>query len=93
MQARRRREASTLSDWPYLSLLAVYRETPVLEAAQEGVRLDDAALEEAKVLFLMSPGGGEALDAQRRARTMGTVMGVAAFARCAPFPRRTPDPD
>ncbi|GAA6049098.1 hypothetical protein JCM3770_003885 [Rhodotorula araucariae] len=81
MQTRRRREASTLSDWPHLSLLAVYRETAILDDAQQGAELDDAALEEAKVLFLASPGGGEAFDARRRARMMGTVIGVAAFAR------------
>ncbi|GAA5902156.1 hypothetical protein JCM8208_002491 [Rhodotorula glutinis] len=81
MQPRRRREASTQSEWPRLSLLAIYSETPILAEADEGARLDDAALEAAKVLCLVSPGGGEALEGARRGRVMGTVMGVAAFAR------------
>ncbi|GAA5841747.1 hypothetical protein JCM9279_003091 [Rhodotorula babjevae] len=81
MQPRRRREASTQSEWPQLSLLAVYRETPVLSEADKGARLDDAALEAAKVLCLVSPGSDEALEGARRGRVMGTVMGVAAFAR------------
>lgn len=86
MQPRRRREASTQSEWPQLSLLAVYSETPVLAEADKGVRLDDAALEAAKVLCLVSPGGEEVLEGARRGRVMGTVMGVAAFARCVPPP-------
>ncbi|GAA5932950.1 hypothetical protein JCM3775_005273 [Rhodotorula graminis] len=81
MQPRRRREASTQSEWPQLSLLAVYSETAIVAEADEGARLDDAALEAAKVLCLVSPGGQEALEGARRGRVMGTVMGVAAFAR------------
>lgn len=81
MQPRRRRERSTLSEWPALSLLAVYRDTPILAGPDASRKLDDAALEAAKVLVFAAPLEREPPNAARRNRIMGTVLGVAAFAR------------
>ncbi|GJN90360.1 hypothetical protein Rhopal_003371-T1 [Rhodotorula paludigena] len=83
MQPRRRRERSTLSEWPALSLLAVYRDAPILAGPDASRKLDDAALEAAKVLVFAAPLERDPPDAARRNRIMGTVLGVAAFARAA----------
>ncbi|GAA5998537.1 uncharacterized protein JCM10292_002766 [Rhodotorula paludigena] len=90
MQPRRRRERSTLSEWPALSLLAVYRDMPILAGPDASHKLDDAALEAAKVLVFAAPLEREPPDAARRNRIMGTVLGVAAFARTSAPPGAPP---
>ncbi|GAA5880072.1 hypothetical protein JCM3774_003299 [Rhodotorula dairenensis] len=77
----RTRASPSASEWPRLSLLTVYSDQPLLAAAQRDVRLDDAALEAARVLYFNTPLEDEAVDATRRNRIMGTVTGVQGFAR------------
>ncbi|GAA5832422.1 hypothetical protein JCM11251_006449 [Rhodosporidiobolus azoricus] len=79
MAAPRRRQPSTFSSWPVLSLFAIYSARPLLDPSQLDVRLDDATLEAAKVLLLVAPGEVESLSRERQGRLMGTVLGVAGF--------------
>jgi hypothetical protein len=81
MPTPRRRQASTLSDWPQLSLFAVYADEPVFDAGERGTALSDEALEAAKVLYFATPLEAQAYDAARRNRAMGTILGVSSFAR------------
>jgi hypothetical protein len=82
MSAPRPRARASLSEWPQLSLLAVYSDEPLLDPTSGDVRLDDAALEAARVLYFNLPLESEELDAARRNRIMGTITGVQGFARC-----------
>ncbi|GAA6032183.1 hypothetical protein JCM8097_007112 [Rhodosporidiobolus ruineniae] len=81
MSASRRRQPSTVSSWPTLSLFAVYAAEPLLDPAEREERLSDAQVEAAKVLFLAAPDEQEPLSMERQGRLMGTVMGVAGFTR------------
>ncbi|BGO95475.1 hypothetical protein NBRC10512_007730 [Rhodotorula toruloides] len=81
MPTPRRRQASTLSDWPQLSLLAVYADEPVFDAGERATALSDEALEAAKVLYFATPLEAQPYDAARRNRAMGTILGVSSFAR------------
>ncbi|GAA5981391.1 hypothetical protein JCM11641_005304 [Rhodosporidiobolus odoratus] len=78
---QRRRQPSTLSSWPTLALFAIYSDEPLLAPAQRDVRLEDAAVEAAKLLWILAPGEDEQLSEQRKGRLMGTVMGVAGFTK------------
>lgn len=82
MTAPRPRRRSAASEWPQLSLLALYADQPLLDESERGVRLDEAALEAARVLVFKTPLEQEKADAARRNRVMGTVTGVQGFARC-----------
>lgn len=79
----RTRTHSSASEWAQLSLLTVYGDEPVLAAAEGDVRLEDAALEAARVLYFVTPLEAGTVDAPRRNRIMGTVTGVQGFSRCA----------
>lgn len=57
-------------------LSSVHTATPSDEPAEDDH--DDATLEASKLLFFYSP---DELVKERRARLMGTVMGLADFAR------------
>ncbi|GAA5990111.1 hypothetical protein JCM10908_005825 [Rhodotorula pacifica] len=81
MSTPRARPRATTSEWPQLSLLTVYSDEPLLDATEQGVRLDDAVLEAARVLYFNTPLETEDLDATRRNRIMGTITGVQGFAR------------
>ncbi|GAA5852439.1 hypothetical protein JCM8547_006784 [Rhodosporidiobolus lusitaniae] len=81
MAVPRRRQQSTLSSWPTLSLFAVYSAVPLLAAQHQQEKQSDAALEAAKILFLTGAQGEDELTVERQARLMGTVMGVAGFTR------------
>ncbi|BGP33489.1 hypothetical protein JCM10296v2_005293 [Rhodotorula toruloides] len=81
MPTPRRRQASTLSDWPQPSLFAVYADEPVFDAGERATALSDEALEAAKVLYFATPLEAQAYDAARRNRAMGTILGVSSFAR------------
>jgi len=74
-----RRQRSFMRPFPTLSLLAIYSTTPVASFFPPTGKQDDAAVEASKVLFLHS--AEEDISAERRARLMGTVMGMADFAR------------
>lgn len=65
--------------FPILSLLAIYSTTPVPSSNPPTGKQDDAAVEASKVLFFRA--AEEDVTAERRARLMGTVMGMADFAR------------
>lgn len=84
MSTPRRRQASTVSIWPQLSLVAIYADEPVLDAGERATSLTDEALEAAKVLYFAAPVSEHPCDAARQNRTMGTVLGVSSFARCVP---------
>lgn len=60
----------------------MYSDEPLLDPTSGDVRLDDAALEAARVLYFNLPLESEELDAARRNRIMGTITGVQGFARC-----------
>ncbi|GAA5904149.1 hypothetical protein JCM6882_003960 [Rhodosporidiobolus microsporus] len=79
MAAPRRRQPSTVSSWPTLSLFAIYSVDPLLDPSERDQRLDDATLEAAKVLLLVTPGEDEPLSKERQGRLMGTVMGLAGL--------------
>ncbi|BGP17795.1 hypothetical protein JCM10213v2_005837 [Rhodosporidiobolus nylandii] len=81
MAQPRRRQQSTLSAWPTLSLLAIYSNEPLLTPAERETRLDDATVEAAKLLFVLAPDEDGMLSKERQGRLMGTVMGVAGFTR------------
>ncbi|BGP01483.1 hypothetical protein NBRC10513v2_005125 [Rhodotorula toruloides] len=81
MPTPRRRQPSALSEWPQLSLFAVYADEPVFDAGERAAGLSDEALEAAKVLYFATPLETQAYDAARRNRAMGTVLGVSSFAR------------
>ncbi|ORY74096.1 hypothetical protein BCR35DRAFT_353984 [Leucosporidium creatinivorum] len=74
-----RRQRSFMRPFPTLSLLAIYSTTPVPSSTPPTGKQDDAAVEASKVLFFHS--AEEDITAERRARLMGTVMGMADFAR------------
>ncbi|GAA5933531.1 uncharacterized protein JCM15063_001340 [Sporobolomyces koalae] len=80
MTTPRVRTASTTSTWPHLSLLAVYSSTPLLERDAERNKLSDEQLEAAKILYFRAPTMHDLTD-ERKRRLLGTVMGVADFAK------------
>lgn len=69
--------------FPTLSLFAIYSAQPLPESIPADARRNDAALEQSKVLFFSaSEHEHEPITPERRARLMGTVVGMADFARC-----------
>lgn len=77
--------AATSLPFPTLALLAIYHSITAVPSGERTerfddtiVREDDLTIEARKVLYLHSV---EPLSTQRRARLMGTVMGMANFAR------------
>lgn len=66
--------------FPTLSLFAIYSSAPLLEpSTAKDAPSDDAAIEASKLLFFSST--QEPLPKERKARLMGTVIGMADFAR------------
>lgn len=60
---------------PTMALFAIYSSAPLPPHASD----DDAALEASKVLFFSA--AQDSLSKERKARLMGTVIGMADFAR------------
>ncbi|BGP25924.1 proteophosphoglycan 5 [Rhodotorula toruloides] len=83
MPLPRRRQPSTLSEWPQLSLLAIYADEPVFDAGEGAAALSDEALEAARILYFATPLEEQPYDAARRNRATGTVLGVSSFARAS----------
>lgn len=77
--------------FPTLSLFAIYSSAPLLEpSADEDAPSDDAAVEASKLLFFSS--SQEPLPKERKARLMGTIIGMADFARYVEGRRGAPGP-
>ncbi|GAA6016785.1 hypothetical protein JCM11491_001806 [Sporobolomyces phaffii] len=80
MPTPRSRRTSTSTPWPHLSLFAVYSATPLVEPSSS--KLSDEELEAAKILYFHSTEYlGDTMTPERKRRLMGTVMGVADFAK------------
>ncbi|KAI5475330.1 hypothetical protein MNV49_001599 [Pseudohyphozyma bogoriensis] len=78
--------------FPTLSLFAIYSSTPLFPSgtAHEKHR-SDAEVEASKVLYFAAPEDDpEVLTKERKARLMGTVMGMADFARMLSQAEDTP---
>lgn len=73
------RQPSFSRPFPTLSLFAVYRAAPFPTSSDDGRRDSDAQLEASKVLYLWSNEPG--VTDERKARLMGTVLGMADFAK------------
>lgn len=73
-----KRQRSFARPFPTLALLAIYSATPVKGLTSPAGRQDDATVEASKILFFSAH---EELKVERKARLMGTVMGMADFAR------------
>jgi hypothetical protein len=65
--------------FPTLSLFAIYSSKPLLDPSEKH---EDAALEASKILYLHTT--GPAVTTERKARVMGTVLGMADFASYVP---------
>lgn len=74
--ARSAKRASIYRPFPTLSLLCIYSSTPF--PALDGSKQDDAQAEASKVLYLHSTIPD--LTPERKARLMGTAIGMADFA-------------
>ena len=70
----------------------MYSDEPLLDPTPGDVRLDDAAVEAARVLYFNTPLESEEMDAARRNRIMGTITGVQGFARCVESAELQPSP-
>ncbi|GAA5907290.1 uncharacterized protein JCM6883_001160 [Sporobolomyces salmoneus] len=86
MPTPRTRKLSTASAWPQLSILTIYSSTPILDEPSPSKKLSDEELEAAKILYFYAPAGrdgdqAETMTPERRRRLLGTVMGVADFAK------------
>ncbi|GAA5958970.1 hypothetical protein JCM3765_000789 [Sporobolomyces pararoseus] len=82
MPTPRTRQHSISSPWPQLSILTVYSSTPLIDSSSK--KLSDEELEAAKILYFYSSttsSSGEEMTPERRRRLLGTVMGVADFAK------------
>ncbi|GAA5979143.1 hypothetical protein JCM5350_007081 [Sporobolomyces pararoseus] len=82
MPTPRTRQHSVSSPWPQLSILTVYSSTPLVDSSSK--KLSDEELEAAKILYFYSSTtgtSGEEMTPERRRRLLGTVMGVADFAK------------
>ena len=72
------RQRAFARPFPTLALLSIYSSVPVPSSTPPAGRQDDAAVEASKILFFSA---AEELTVERKARLMGTVMGMADFAR------------